>query len=69
MREEIGLNNETIKTNSNTVSELYNEIKNIHNFSIDKKNLKIAINNSFVKWNKNISNDDTIIFIPPVAGG
>ncbi len=69
MREEIGLNNETIKTNSNTVSELYNEIKNIHNFSIDKKNLKIAINNYFAEWNEDIQDNDTVIFIPPVAGG
>jgi molybdopterin-guanine dinucleotide biosynthesis protein A len=69
MKEEIGLSSEMLNTFSNTISDLYDEIKNTHNFSTSKKDLKIAINNSFVKWNHNISNNDTIIFIPPVAGG
>ena len=32
-------------------------------------NLKVAINDQFSDWDKELSNGDRLVFIPPVTGG
>jgi molybdopterin converting factor small subunit len=69
LREERALREEVVTTEASNALELYQELKNKHNFSLDPKSLKVAINHHFTSWKTIIKDNDQIIFIPPVAGG
>ena len=69
LREERGLSEETVATSALNASELYKELKIKHNFKLSTDLLRIAINNEFSHWEKELRNGDQVIFIPPVAGG
>ncbi|MCH7516067.1 MAG: MoaD/ThiS family protein, partial [Bacteroidetes bacterium] len=36
---------------------------------LNKEIIKVAVNDKFVPWNTVLKPNDTIVFIPPVAGG
>ena len=69
LREERGLGQETLKTSAATAVKLYNELKAQHGFRLSVDRLRLAINNQFVPWTTPLNNGDTVVFIPPVAGG
>ena len=69
LREKRGLTKETVKTKAVTVKDLYLELDQKSHFSISMDILKVAVNDSFVDWNRKIKTGDKILFIPPVAGG
>ena len=69
LRDEAGYENEDLVTSSETVSELYSELKKKHKFSLTIEQLRVAKNAQFVDWKSIISNGDEVVFIPPVAGG
>ena len=68
-REQAGCNNEVLKTPAATVRELYAQLQTKHGFSLDEKQLKVAVNKEFAEWSTEIKNGDSVVFIPPVAGG
>ena len=69
MRESVGKSEEVIDTNSKVVSELFSELKDKYSFTIDKDILKVAVNEEYSTFDYELSELDTIVFIPPVAGG
>ena len=69
LREERGLDKETIETQVSTAKDVYYQLKKEYGFSFDIKSLQLAINDEFSQWNKTIKSGDRLIFIPPVAGG
>lgn len=69
LREQRGCSQETITTTAQTALELYLELRQRHCFSLEASVLKVSLNNSFEPWDSPIKNNDTIVFIPPVAGG
>jgi len=69
LREERGLNLETIKTKSRTALELYRELSRKFNFKLSSELLRVAINGEFKDWKTPLKANDTVVFIPPVAGG
>lgn len=69
LREERRVKTETVETEANTVLDLFNELKVKHNFSFSAENLRVAINDEFEDWDKELNDRDSIVFIPPVAGG
>jgi molybdopterin converting factor subunit 1 len=69
LKEERGLSAETVQTTSNTVRDLFNELNKIHRFSLSTERLNVAINDEFQPWDARIEQGDTVVFIPPVAGG
>lgn len=68
-REQAGCSEETADTAAATPAELYSELQARHPFSLARDQLKVAINTDFRDWNAPLMNGDTIVFIPPVAGG
>jgi len=38
-------------------------------FSLAREQLKVAVNAEFADWSATLADDDSIVFIPPVAGG
>lgn len=69
LREQRGLKSETVKTKSATAKELYKELKKMHGFQLSLEILKVAINNEYKGWDTPLKDNDTLVFIPPVAGG
>jgi len=69
LREARGLGQETLTTTATTARELYQELQTKYRFKISDDLLRVAINNEFTDWDTILKSDDTVVFIPPVAGG
>ena len=69
LREEAGVSEEEIWTSAETVEELFDELRERHGFALDRQRLKLVVNEEFREWSHQVSEGDTIVFIPPVAGG
>ena len=69
LREERGLSQEALETASETVKELYEELKTEYHFKLSTDILKVAVNSEFASWDTPLKSEDKITFIPPVAGG
>jgi molybdopterin converting factor subunit 1 len=69
LREQSGMNEETVATNARTPAQLYDELVQRHGFDVDRTRLKVAINEQFRDWSSELRDGDEVVFIPPVAGG
>lgn len=69
LREQRGLREETVETNAATPGALYEELQTRHAFSLPGNRIRAAVNGNFVPANSGLNAGDTIVFIPPVAGG
>lgn len=69
LREERGLAEEELWTSVTTVGDLYDELRARHGFGLSRDRLKLVVNEDFVDWSQPVNEGDTIVFIPPVAGG
>lgn len=69
LREQAGRREETVRTRAATPRELYEELKVRHPFTLGPEHLKVAVNAEFSDWSRQLAANDTVVFIPPVAGG
>lgn len=69
LRDERGLDEEVITGEFANAAEVYTYIKEQNDISFCKSKLKVAINDEFADWETSLSEGDSIVFIPPVAGG
>jgi molybdopterin converting factor subunit 1 len=69
LREERGVDAETIETTAETPRALYREMVAAHGFSLPEDRVGVAINDEFTSWDRPLAPNDTVVFIPPVAGG
>jgi molybdopterin-guanine dinucleotide biosynthesis protein A len=69
LREQAGVNDETIETNARTPAQLYAELARRHAFDMERARLKVAVNAQFRDWSVPLEDGDEVVFIPPVAGG
>jgi|SaaInlStandDraft_2_1057019.scaffolds.fasta_scaffold504842_2 molybdopterin converting factor subunit 1 len=69
LRETIGKSSEEIETIAQTATELYQFIKEKYQLQLNQEQLKVAINEVYVDFGTTLKEADTIVFIPPVAGG
>ncbi len=68
-REQAGRSEESLDTAASTPAELYRELQARYPFHLAREQLKVAINTEFADWHAPLANGDTVVFIPPVAGG
>ncbi len=68
-RETSGRSGEQIETNAATAEELYSELQSRYGFALTTAQVKVAINEEFGGWTTSLKDGDSIVFIPPVAGG
>ena len=68
LREQAGFDSEQIETELTTPAELYAELTQRHGFP-EMTTVKVAINDEFGDWQAQLQDGDSIVFIPPVAGG
>jgi len=69
MREQAGRSEETIETHAATPAAVYAELSARHHFSLAREQLKVAVNSEFSDWARMLAPGDSLVFIPPVAGG
>jgi molybdenum cofactor guanylyltransferase len=69
LREQAGRSDESVLTSANTPRDLYNELKSRYPFSLAPEMLRVAVNAEFGEWSQHLADGDSVVFIPPVAGG
>lgn len=69
LREQAGKGEEIIDTNAGNPQNIYQELKDKYNFSLQVSELQVAINDNYENFNYVLKEMDTVVFIPPVAGG
>jgi molybdopterin-guanine dinucleotide biosynthesis protein A len=68
-REQAGRSEETLDTHARTPADLYRELQSRYPFKLAPEQLKVAVNTDFRDWSAPLNAGDTVVFIPPVAGG
>nr|WP_199048739.1 MoaD/ThiS family protein [Dyella sp. ASV24] len=69
LREQAGRSGEQVVTSAVSLRDLYEELRASHGFSLAADVLKVAVNTEFSAWDRSLRDGDTVVFIPPVAGG
>ncbi len=69
LREQAGRSEEALTTGARTPRELYDELKARYPFSLAPEMLRVAVNAEFGEWSQPLADGDSVVFIPPVAGG
>ena len=69
LREQAGRAQESLRTAATTAAELYGELRRRHPFTLPPELLRVAVNTEFAEWSAPLTDGDTVVFIPPVAGG
>jgi molybdenum cofactor guanylyltransferase len=69
LREQAGRSDESVLTGASTPRDLYNELKSRYPFSLAPEMLRVAVNAEFGEWSQRLADGDSVVFIPPVAGG
>lgn len=69
LREQAGRSSEELDTPAGTPQELYEELRLRHGLSVGAQFLRVAINDEFADWRAPLADGDTVVFLPPVAGG
>ena len=69
LREQRGLNEETLSTAATTPETLYEELRVRHSFTLPAERVRAAVNDNFVAADTILCDGNRIVFIPPVAGG
>lgn len=69
LREQAGTSGEQVTTTATSLRDLYEELRAARGFSLAADALKVAVNAQFSAWDRPLRDGDTIVFIPPVAGG
>jgi molybdenum cofactor guanylyltransferase len=69
LREQAGRREEQLQTHARTAGELYAELARRYPFTLPAQVLRAAINGEFSDWSAPLKDGDSVVFIPPVAGG
>lgn len=69
LRDQCGLDQETVESSAANAGALYEELAQRHGFTLPASSLRVAVNDAFAEWETPLANLDTVVFIPPVAGG
>lgn len=69
LREQRGLAEETIATAAATPGELFAQLRVRHGFTLAQEMVRAAVNGGFAPMDRRLVSGDTVVFIPPVAGG
>ncbi len=68
LRECAGRDTEAVSTAAETPRQLYAELAARHHFPA-LQSIKVALNDEFSDMSAALKDGDTVVFIPPVAGG
>jgi len=69
LRQERGLAEEMIDFEFDTARDLFIQLKTEHKFRLSESQVKVAINSKISPWETPLKHGDSILLMPPVAGG
>ncbi|MFK8032437.1 MAG: MoaD/ThiS family protein [Gammaproteobacteria bacterium] len=69
LREQSGLSQKSIDSESTDAAQVYSELAKEHGFTLTPADLKLAVNDEFADWSRTLCDGDRLVFIPPVSGG
>jgi molybdopterin-guanine dinucleotide biosynthesis protein A len=69
LREQAGRNSETVSSRARDARELYAELRARHGLLLEPEQLRVAVNEEFADWSQALRDGDSVVFLPPVAGG
>jgi sulfur-carrier protein len=69
LRESSGKDDEQLEVESMSIDSLYLQLKEQYGFKISIDDIRFAVNDEFVEKSYELSEQDDIVFIPPVGGG
>ena len=69
LRESAGRAEEDVQTNARTLDELYKELQIRHGFSLRSDQVKASRNLTVGGLERTFQDGDSLVFLPPVAGG
>jgi molybdopterin converting factor subunit 1 len=68
-RENAGIAEESLSIDAETAADVYTETQSRHGSAEPTGHCKVAINDVMADWDSPISDGDTVLLFPPVAGG
>ena len=68
-REHAGTGEEQVTLDAETVSDVFALLKDRHGSAEPLGHCKVAINDEMANWDATVSDGDTVLLFPPVAGG
>ena len=68
-REHAGLGEETLELNAVTALDVFEATRARHGSTEPQGHCKVAINDRMADWDTAVSDGDTVLLFPPVAGG
>jgi molybdopterin-guanine dinucleotide biosynthesis protein A len=69
LREQAGRSSETVTSRAIDARELYGELQLARGLKLRPEQLRVAINEEFADWSQSLADGDSVVFLPPVAGG
>jgi molybdopterin-guanine dinucleotide biosynthesis protein A len=69
LREQAGRSTEELETQAGTPRQLYDELRRLRGLTLAPEFLRVAVNDEFGDWRSPLADGDTVVFLPPVAGG
>jgi len=68
-RENAGFAEETLTTAAATTRDVFGETQDRHGSTEPLGHCKVAVNDEMADWETVVSDGDTVLLFPPVAGG
>lgn len=68
-REHAGVAEETLRMDAVTAQDVFEETRSRHGSEEPNGHCKVAINDHMADWSSPVSDGDTVLLFPPVAGG
>ena len=68
-REHAGVSEETLNIEAATAGDVFSATRHRHGSSEPNGHCKVAINDVMADWDSPVSDGDTVLLFPPVAGG
>lgn len=68
-REHAGVSEETLRLPADTARDVFEATRDRHGSTEPNGHCKVAINDRMADWDSPVSDGDTVLLFPPVAGG
>lgn len=69
LREKAKTSEEIFESQATSPLAIYEEVKRKYGFHLSAKQIRFAVNDEFVSEDYQLKESDSLVFIPPVAGG
>ena len=69
LRDASGVASEVVQTAATDLRGLYDELQARHGLQFPARQLRVAVDGDFAKWDEALRDGVEVAFIPPVSGG